>query len=406
MAPGRTGTETLTSDQALWPQAEHGEKHQQHQTKLCGPRQNMERNINNIRPSSVAPGRTGRETSTTSDQALLPQVEKHQQHQTKPCGPRQRNNNIRQSPVAPDNNINNIRPSPAAPGRTGRETSTTSDQALRPQAGQEQKHQQHQTKPCGPRQDRNRNINNIRPSPAAPGRTGTETSTTSDQALRPQAGQEEKHQQPQTKPCGPRQDRNRNINNIRPSPAAPGRTGRETSTTSDQALRPQAGQEEKHQQPQTKPCGPRQDRNRNINNIRPSPAAPGRKTSTTSDQALRPQAGQEEDSFTETSKHPQEEEEALMRLKDCATYCCSCSWTPCAHLSPSSWSLGRCRRSTACPPWSAARTWPAVCQSGLMCDWTGRTQSPARPHPPESPADTGPFCYNNATNWQCCPASF
>ena len=116
----------------------------------------MERNI--IRPSPVAPGR---ETST-SDQALWPQAEKHQQHQTKLCGPRQdRNRNI------------NIRPSSAAPGRTGTETSTTSDQALRPQAGQEQKHQQHQTKLCGPRQDRNRNINNIRPSSAAPSRTWT-----------------------------------------------------------------------------------------------------------------------------------------------------------------------------------------------------------------------------------------
>ena len=185
-------------------------QHQQHQTKLCGPRQDRDRNINNIRPSSVAPGRTWRETST-SDQALWPQAEKHQ-HQTKPCGPRQKN-------------INNIRPSSVAPGRTGTETSATSDQALRPQAGQEQKHQQHQTKLCGPRQDRNRNINNIRPSSAAPGRTGTETSTTSDQALRPQAGQEQKHQQHQTKLCGPRQDRNRNINNIRPSSAAPSRTG-------------------------------------------------------------------------------------------------------------------------------------------------------------------------------------
>ena len=151
----------------------------------------------------------------------------------------------------------------------GRETSTTSHQALWPQAGQAEKHQQHQTKLCSPRQYRQRNINNITPSSAAPGRTGTETPTTSDQALWPQAVQAEKHQQHQTKFCGPRQDRERNINNIRPSSAAPGRTGTETSTTSDQALWPQAGQGEKHQQHQTKLCGPRQDRERTVS-LRPA----------------------------------------------------------------------------------------------------------------------------------------
>ena len=83
--------------------------------------------------------------------------------------------------------------------------------------------------------------------------------------------------------------------------------------------------------------------------------------------------------------------------KGCTTYCCSCSWTPCAPPSPSSWSLDRCRRSTACPPWSAVHIWPAVCQSGRMCEWTGRTGSQAWPHLPESPASTS--LYVDGKSW-------